>query len=113
VLTGIIAGILYFSFDPASHAFFPKCPFYSLTGWQCPGCGSQRALHSLLHLELSLAFSANPLMVVFLPYIALGFVFEHNRTLRMSSMRKYIFGKPAIMIILGLIVLFFVSRNIL
>ncbi len=27
----------------------PHCPFKALTGWDCPGCGSTRMLHVLLH----------------------------------------------------------------
>lgn len=27
----------------------PRCAFLEVTGWQCPGCGSQRALAALLH----------------------------------------------------------------
>ncbi len=51
--------ILYF-FDPATSSFYPSCPFFRVTRWRCPGCGSTRALHALLHGELRLAFSHNP-----------------------------------------------------
>ena len=45
--------IFLFFFNPSSPAnqFFPKCPFRLVTGWQCPGCGSTRALYQLLHLH--------------------------------------------------------------
>ena len=45
----------------------PPCPLYALTGWYCPGCGSARCLHALLHGELALAFAMNPLLVLVLP----------------------------------------------
>ncbi len=40
---------LYFRFNPSESNIFPKCPFYSLTGLYCPGCGSQRAVHHFLN----------------------------------------------------------------
>ena len=39
--------VLYYFFNPSVERFFPSCPFYTATGWQCPGCGSQRAIHEL------------------------------------------------------------------
>lgn len=74
ILTGLLAGllvVLYF-FDPAKAAAFPPCPFNLLTGYHCPGCGSLRGLHSLLHGRLVDALSLNPLMVVSIPI--LGFM---------------------------------------
>jgi uncharacterized protein DUF2752 len=73
---GIAAGaaFLYF-FNPASladQAIFPKCPFRLLTGLQCPGCGSTRAFHQLLHGDFLAAFELNPLMVLTLPFILYG-----------------------------------------
>ena len=64
-------GILYACYDPGSSVYFPKCPFYFLTGLKCPGCGSQRAVHSLLHLDIAQAFSYNALLVLSLPILLL------------------------------------------
>ena len=52
------------AFDPAVTWFFPSCPFYAITGWLCPLCGSLRAVHALLvgHPLAALAF--NPLTIV-------------------------------------------------
>lgn len=44
---------LYFIFDPAVTRWAPKCMFRVLTGYDCPGCGSQRALHALLHADMA------------------------------------------------------------
>ena len=41
--------------DPEETRLIPACPFLSLTGLLCPGCGSARALHALLHGELAAA----------------------------------------------------------
>ena len=67
------AGLLMLRlFDPATSHLFPPCLFYSLTGWYCPGCGSTRALHQLLHGHLRNAFNLNPLAVICLPFLIYG-----------------------------------------
>lgn len=60
------AFILYAN-DPAATGLFPPCPFHWLTGWHCPGCGSLRAMHCLLHGDLGEAFAFNPLMMIATP----------------------------------------------
>lgn len=69
VLAAFFALYLYATFDPST-APFPQCPFYWATGLKCPGCGSQRALHQLLHLDIGKAFSYNACLVIFLPILA-------------------------------------------
>jgi len=49
----------------------PPCPFHTLTGLFCPGCGSTRCLYALTHLDLTGALAMNPLLVVSLPPLAL------------------------------------------
>ncbi|MBE6242483.1 MAG: DUF2752 domain-containing protein [Bacteroidales bacterium] len=72
IICGIAATVVYGMFDPAESAFFPKCPFLLLTGGlRCPGCGSQRAIHSLLHLEFKEAFLYNPLVIISIPFLIL------------------------------------------
>jgi hypothetical protein len=59
-------------FDPATSGVFPPCPVHYLTGWYCPGCGSLRAIHQLLHGNLRAAWALNPLTVVLLPFLTYG-----------------------------------------
>jgi hypothetical protein len=56
-------------FNPANGGF-PVCPFRALTGLLCPGCGSQRALHDLLHGNVTEAFRYNALLVASIPLLA-------------------------------------------
>ena len=51
-----ILTIVYLIFDPAKSAWFPRCPFLVLTGLKCPGCGSQRVIHSLLNGDIASAW---------------------------------------------------------
>jgi hypothetical protein len=69
VLLGVLAGGVLFFFDPAQHAFYPRCLWHSMTGLACPGCGSLRALHQLLHGHLGAALHLNPLLVLASPLL--------------------------------------------
>uniref|UniRef100_UPI004055EB1F DUF2752 domain-containing protein n=1 Tax=Alistipes sp. TaxID=1872444 RepID=UPI004055EB1F len=60
---------LYRSFDPSSSRLAPKCPFKFFTGLDCPGCGSQRALHALLQGNFVEAFWYNPFLWLVMPYL--------------------------------------------
>ena len=59
-----------FAFNPAGSRLFPPCPFHAVTGLYCPGCGSTRAAHHLLHGRVATAFDFNALVVVSLPFLA-------------------------------------------
>ncbi|MGI9525564.1 MAG: DUF2752 domain-containing protein [Weeksellaceae bacterium] len=60
--------LIYYNFNPAStNSIFPSCPTYTLFGMYCPGCGTQRTIHYLLHGDLPKAMRYNPLFVVLLP----------------------------------------------
>jgi hypothetical protein len=63
----ILAGIILYHFEPSHYSFYPQCVFHQATGLDCPGCGSLRALHQLLHGNLRAAFHYNPLLVSALP----------------------------------------------
>lgn len=61
VFIGIAIVFIYYFFNPAEY-FFPPCTFYQTTGLYCPGCGSQRAFHTLLHGNFLTAFRQNLLL---------------------------------------------------
>ena len=52
-------------FDPSTSAIFPPCPTNALTKLHCPGCGTLRAMHALLHGDVKEALSQNILAVNF------------------------------------------------
>lgn len=67
-----IGGMLVlFFFNPAHSSLFPPCPVKWLTGLNCPGCGSLRALHQLFHGNILNAFKLNPLLIIMLPFIGI------------------------------------------
>jgi len=70
VLAVILAlAMVYYVFDPSTAFLFPRCPFRLLTHIPCPGCGSQRALHCLLHADFAGAMHYNALMLLLIPVL--------------------------------------------
>ena len=67
-IAALFAIYIYATFNP-ENTFFPKCPFFWATGLKCPGCGSQRALHQLLHFHVKAAFQYNAFLVLSIPII--------------------------------------------
>ena len=122
VLTGIIlilvilTGIyLYAHFDPSSYAFFPKCPVYTLTGYKCPGCGSQRAFYNLFQGNFMTAFTYNPLMLVLVPYILFGIYIEYIASLSNETiirLRNIFYSKWAVLILALIIITYTIIRNV-
>jgi hypothetical protein len=71
VAAAAAAATVLWQFDPHQAGNpLPPCPSRWLTGLFCPGCGTTRALHALLHGDLPGALAMNPLMVVSLPPVA-------------------------------------------
>jgi Protein of unknown function (DUF2752) len=60
--------LLYF-FPPTENSFYPKCILFQYTGKHCPGCGSTRALHSLLHGDLRQALAYNLFIPFLVPFL--------------------------------------------
>lgn len=63
VLAGIAGLIILWRFEPAGQFFYPRCWLHETTGLLCPGCGTTRALHALLHGDLVAAVRLNALAV--------------------------------------------------
>ncbi len=82
VLSAVAAAALaaaYYFVDPATAVLMPKCPFKLVTGFDCPACGTQRAMHALLHGHWRQALAVNPFMVVSWPYLAAVIVATFGR----------------------------------
>ncbi len=105
--------VIFFYVDPNIYPVFPKCPFREITGLKCPGCGSQRSFHQLLHLNVAEAFKQNPLVVIFGPYILLGLYIEYIADKnKLKKVRGVLFGNYAAITILIGIMGYWIGRNI-
>ena len=65
---GLVLLLLY---SPEISGGVLLCPVKRYLGLQCPGCGTLRAMHALLHGDLRAALNYNPLSVALLPVVLL------------------------------------------
>jgi hypothetical protein len=69
-VVGTSAALIFlYVLNPSISRYLPPCPFHALTGFYCPGCGSTRAMHQLLHGHILAAFDLNPLLVISMPFL--------------------------------------------
>jgi hypothetical protein len=110
----LIGGALtvYYFYNPGETSFFLPCPFKFLTGYDCPGCGSQRAIHQMLHGNVVAAFQLNPMLLLSIPLIIYGlgiklwnYISEYKKTAWLFYYKPFIYGY------FGLVTLFWILRN--
>ncbi|MDZ7897290.1 MAG: DUF2752 domain-containing protein [Arcicella sp.] len=99
----------YFFWNPAEISLFPSCPFKTLTGFYCPGCGGQRAFHAILHGDFEEAFHNNLLIFLVIPIAFYKIILELNGS---TSKDVLILNYNQIWIFLSLLFLFTLLRNI-
>lgn len=115
IALSILAGlglILLRVFDPATAGIFPPCPVHYLTGWYCPGCGSLRAMHALLHGNFVKAWAMNPLTVMLLPFLSYGLISEALFWMRGTRLPQPALSAGQIRVLFAVIILFGVVRNL-
>ena len=113
VVAVVALAIIYYRFNPAKYSFFPKCPFHSLTGLDCPGCGSQRAFFFLLHGNIADAMRKNLLLVISIPFLLIHFFYKIKSVILQKDYRWAIIYHPLTpKIIFAIVVVFWIARNI-
>ena len=108
----IVAVAIYFFYDPSQPGtWFPRCTFLTLTGYKCAGCGSQRAIHALLHGDVTSALHYNAALLVALPLVAAYGIAEWKRE---AWPRFYLaINRPWVLIsILVGVIAWWIGRNI-
>jgi hypothetical protein len=102
-ISAIAAGaVILYRFDPATAHFYPHCVFHDLTGLQCPGCGTTRALHHLLHGDVAGAFRLNAMLFLGLPF---GIAATASRRVATHPLTGWV--------ALGVTVAWWIGRNLL
>lgn len=108
IALAVLAGaFILWRFEPTETSWLPKCILHHWTGLHCPGCGTTRALHSVLHGELLWAIKYNPLLIIGGPIIAVIIWYQrrHERLTREAI--------PRLSWMLFIVVtLYFVARNL-
>ena len=111
-LVALGATAMLYVLDPREPGNYPICPFLGLTGYHCPGCGTLRALHQLLHGSPLTALGYNPLTILSLPFLAYAFVAGGLRAFRAPAPAPIFIHPKLIWAMLFGIAAFWVLRNI-
>lgn len=91
----------------------PRCPFKWLTGFDCPGCGSQRAVRALMRGELMEAWSYNLLLPFVVLYLAAIIVLPLSGARGARRMYEILTSVTAVSVVLAVFILWWVVRNII
>lgn len=100
--------------DPSAGALstFEICPFHAVTGLNCAGCGSTRAVHELLNGHILQAFAYNPLTTVASPFAVYLIVCWGLFSFRGKGLPLPEFKLPLAVAVIAAVVAFAVLRNI-
>lgn len=110
ILVAVIV-YMYYQYDPSYSSLAPKCIVRQLTGYDCPSCGIQRAIHSLLHLDVERAFWLNPFIFVVAPYIVLLILTTLCKGEVFCRMRQYVQRRVVVYSYIALYFIWWVVRN--
>lgn len=110
LVVGLGLGAMLYFLNPATTDLLPSCAFHEMTGLYCPGCGSTRALHYLLHGELREALRYNALFVLVLPLLGAIFLVCAIRRRPSTTTPRWQWRWLALLV--AIIVSFGVVRNI-
>ena len=89
------------------------CPFYELTGFYCPGCGSGRAVRLLLHGQLRAALSCNYLLfIIGIPCVCI-LIYEYLRIVfPRLGLRPVLLPQPVVFGCTALLIAYWILRNL-
>lgn len=91
--------------------FILRCLIKSITGYDCPFCGAQRAASYLMHGEFENAFLANPFIFIAFPYIIIVVLCLCNIFPEGSAMRRFAYSKYTIIVVGVLTIAWGILRN--
>jgi hypothetical protein len=99
--------------DPHASGSWGLCPFRLLTGLDCPGCGSLRAVNDLTNGDLTAAASSNLLFVLMVPVLVLWWLRWAGRAWSGTPSRELTAGRARVLAVTAGVValVFWVVRN--
>ncbi|MBQ8724634.1 MAG: DUF2752 domain-containing protein [Oscillospiraceae bacterium] len=107
LLIVLCIGVIYYIITQLTSFRLP-CPFFTLTGLLCPGCGITRMILSLAKLDLRAAFSYNPAIMCLLPVWCTAFLVHLIWKPRCLSQNGLLFkiiayGSIAVLVVFGVL----------
>lgn len=109
----LLAGAAYVAaVDPSTSNGFLPCPFRTLTGLWCPGCGLTRATHHLLRGDISQALRYNLFVVPILAGLALTWLMWTMRVAGRTTHRVTTPPNWASATAISVLIAFAIARNL-
>ena len=108
---GLAVAIVLHIGDPAANSA-PLCPFYAMTGSYCPGCGTLRCLHSLLHADLRSAAGYNLVTVLLAPVLLAAWVAVGLAAFTGRPIRLWVPPRWLGLALAGTLLVFWIVRNL-
>ncbi|MDE6367639.1 MAG: DUF2752 domain-containing protein [Muribaculaceae bacterium] len=107
----VIVVVFYIFVNPATSRWVPHCVFHTLTGYECPGCGLQRAVYATLHGDLAAAWNYNPFLFFIAP-VGAGYLAVELSGSELSRLRRFMFSPIALWSLVAVTLVWWVVRNI-
>ncbi|MDD3772086.1 MAG: DUF2752 domain-containing protein [Weeksellaceae bacterium] len=116
-LTLLLSGAFlyyFYTYNPdVESSKFIACPSKTFFGLNCPGCGSQRMIHHLLHFEFKQAFHYNPLLFISLPFVIFLLAQTFSNWVLGTNYRTQLFySNLFVWFLFGLLIVYAILRNI-
>lgn len=105
--------LLYYNFNPNVSNLSLRCPWKLLTQTDCPACGFQRALYSLLHGDFECAIRHNYFFVISLPYAFLSVLCSwYNYKHVFDGLKRVVFHRYTLWTYIVLYFAWWILRNV-
>lgn len=116
-LAMLIPAVFIWIYDPVHPGRFPEfifCPFYKLTSFYCPGCGTTRALYELMHFNFINAVHDNALTILMIgPGVLYLLIREYlHFVLNRKLLPAPVFKPWMTIMVIVVLLLFTICRNI-
>lgn len=105
----LLAGLAYLAFCLTTGLRLP-CPFYTVTGLLCPGCGITRMMLALARLDFTAAYAANPAVLLTGPLLLVLAAKEEYHWIKTG--RRLQSGQWLYMLLLLFFTIFTIWRNL-
>ena len=112
VVLVVILAVIYYFVDPMEVRWMPKCLWKVATGTDCPGCGSQRMAHALMHGDLRGAWRANAYALCMLPLIGFMVWLDFFRG-RHPRLYRRVYAPVAVWMLGASVFVWWVARNLI